>query len=132
MTKEQILISKTKSIYLLEENMSIPADMKFLKNSDSLSVVDQRIQIKSISMKAGLVIDTIKKIKITSVEKQMYELATNLRKIESELSYQYTFEDEVDVNHFTILLQTCLIGLPDDQRSLLTPIIRELKLSQLL
>jgi hypothetical protein len=83
-------------------------------------------------MKAGLVIDTIKKIKITSVEKQMYELATNLRKIESELSYQYTFEDEVDVNHFTILLQTCLIGLPDDQRILLTPIIRELKLSQLL
>ncbi len=83
-------------------------------------------------MKAGLVIDTIKKIKITSVEKQMYELATNLRKIESELSYQYTFEDEVDVNHFTILLQTCLIGLPDDQRLLLTPIIRELKLSQLL
>lgn len=83
-------------------------------------------------MKAGLVIDAIKKIKITSVEKQMYELATNLRKIESELSYQYTFEDEVDVNHFTILLQTCLIGLPDDQRLLLTPIIRELKLSQLL
>jgi hypothetical protein len=83
-------------------------------------------------MKAGLVIDTIKKIKITSVEKQMYELATNLRKIESELSYQYTFEDEVDVNHFTILLQTCLIGLSDDQRILLTPIIRELKLSQLL
>ncbi len=83
-------------------------------------------------MKAGLVIDTIKKIKITSVEKKMYELATNLRKIESELSYQYTFEDEVDVNHFTILLQTCLIGLPDDQRLLLTPIIRELKLSQLL
>ncbi len=83
-------------------------------------------------MKAGLVIDTIKKIKITSVEKQMYELATNLRKIESELSYQYTFEDEVDVNNFTILLQTCLVGLPDDQRVLLTPIIRELKLSQLL
>jgi hypothetical protein len=83
-------------------------------------------------VKAGLVIDTIKKIKITSVEKKMYELATNLRKIESELSYQYTFEDEVDVNHFTILLQTCLIGLPDDQRLLLTPIIRELKLSQLL
>ncbi len=42
MTKEQILISKTKSIYLLEENMSIPADMQFLKNSDSLSVVDQK------------------------------------------------------------------------------------------
>ena len=132
MTKEKILISKTKSIYLLEENMSIPADMKFLKNSDSLSVVDQRIQINSISMKAGLVIDTIKKIKITAIQKKMYELAANLRKIESELSYQYTFEDEVDVNHFTILLQTCLIGLPDDQRSLLTPIIRELKLSQLL
>jgi hypothetical protein len=83
-------------------------------------------------MKAGLVIDTIKKIKITAIQKKMYELADNLRKIESELSYQYTFEDEVDVNQFTILLQTCLVGLPDDQRVLLTPIVRELKLSQLL
>ncbi len=83
-------------------------------------------------MKAGLVIDTIKKIKITAIQKKMYELAANLRKIESELSYQYTFEDEVDVNNFTILLQTCLVGLPDDQRVLLTPIVRELKLSQLL
>jgi hypothetical protein len=83
-------------------------------------------------MKAGLVIDTIKKIKITAIQKKMYELAANLRKIESELSYQYTFEDEVDVNQFTILLQTCLVGLPDDQRVLLTPIVRELKLSQLL
>ena len=83
-------------------------------------------------MKAGLVIDTIKTIKITAAQKQMYELASNLRNIERELASQYTFEDEVDVNHFTILLQTCLIGLPDDQRLLLTPIIRELKLSQLL
>jgi hypothetical protein len=71
-------------------------------------------------MKAGLVIDTIKTIKITAAQKQMYELASNLRNIERELASQYTFEDEVDVNHFTILLQTCLIGLPDDQRLLLT------------
>jgi len=90
------------------------------------------MEIKSISMKAGLVIDKIKTIKQTSIEKQMYELASNLRKIEKELAYQYIFEEEVDINHFTILLQTCLIGLPDDQRLLLTPIIRELKLSQLL
>jgi hypothetical protein len=83
-------------------------------------------------MKAGLVIDKIKTIKQTSIEKQMYELASNLRKIEKELAYQYIFEEEVDINHFTILLQTCLIGIPDDQRLLLTPIIRELKLSQLL
>jgi hypothetical protein len=83
-------------------------------------------------MKAGLVIDTIKSIKQTSINKQMYELASNLRNIERELSSQYTFDDEVDVNHFTILLQTCLVSLPDEQRLLLTPIIRELKLSQLL
>ena len=83
-------------------------------------------------MKSGLVIDTIKSIKQTAINKQMYELASNLRNIERELSSQYTFECEVDVNHFTILLQTCLIGLPDDQRLLLKPIIRELKLSQLL
>jgi hypothetical protein len=83
-------------------------------------------------MKAGLVIDTIKSIKQTSINKQMYELASNLRNIERELSSQYTFDDEVDVNQFTILLQTCLVSLPDEQRLLLTPIIRELKLSQLL
>jgi hypothetical protein len=83
-------------------------------------------------MKSGLVIDTIKSIKQTAINKQMYELASNLRNIERELASQYTFDCEVDVNHFTILLQTCLIGLPDDQRLLLKPIIRELKLSQLL
>jgi len=83
-------------------------------------------------MKAGLVIDTIKSIKQTSINKQMYELASNLRNIERELASQYTFDDEVDVNQFTILLQTCLVGLPDEQRLLLTPIIRELKLRQLL
>lgn len=83
-------------------------------------------------MKSGLVIETIKSIKQTAIDKQMYELASNLREIERELSNTYTFEDEVQVSHFTVLLQSCLIGLPDDQRLLLTPIIRELKLSQLL
>jgi hypothetical protein len=77
-------------------------------------------------------IETIKIIKQTAVDKQMYELASNLRKVERELSYNYIFEDEVNVSHFTVLLQSCLVGLPDDQRLLLTPIIRELKLSQLL
>ena len=83
-------------------------------------------------MKSGLLIETIESIKQTAVDKQMYELASNLRKVESELSYNYIFEDEVNVSHFTVLLQSCLVGLPDDQRLLLTPIIRELKLSQLL
>lgn len=83
-------------------------------------------------MKSGLLIETIKSIKQTAVDKQMYELASNLRKVERELSYTYIFEDEVNVSHFTVLLQSCLVGLPDDQRLLLTPIIRELKLSQLL
>jgi hypothetical protein len=83
-------------------------------------------------MKSGLLIETIKIIKQTAVDKQMYELASNLRKVERELSYTYIFEDEVNVSQFTVLLQSCLVGLPDDQRLLLTPIIRELKLSQLL
>ena len=83
-------------------------------------------------MKAGLVIETIKSIKKTAIDKQMYELASNLREIERELSNTYIYEDEVQVSHFTVLLQTCLVGLPDEQRLLLTPIIRELKLSQLL
>ncbi len=83
-------------------------------------------------MKAELVISTIKDIKNTAIDKQMYELASNLREIERELSNTYIYEDEVQVSHFTVLLQSCLIGLPDDQRLLLTPIVRELKLSQLL
>jgi hypothetical protein len=83
-------------------------------------------------MKAGLVIETIKSIKQTAIDKQMYELASNLREIERVLSNTYIYEDEVQVSHFTVLLQTCLVGLPDEQRLLLTPIIRELKLSQLL
>jgi hypothetical protein len=83
-------------------------------------------------MKAGLVIETIKSIKQTAIDKQMYELASNLREIERELSNTYIYEDEVQVSNFTVLLQTCLVGLPDDQRIVLTPIIRDLKLSQLL
>lgn len=83
-------------------------------------------------MKAGLVISVIKDIKQTAIEKQMYELAKNLRDIEREMESKYKSEDQVKISHFTVLLQSCLIGLPDDQRLLLTPIIRELKLSQLL
>jgi hypothetical protein len=83
-------------------------------------------------MKAKLVIETIKSIKQTAIDKQMYSLAANLRTIERELESKYKSEDQVEVSHFTTLLQTCLIGLPDEQRLLLTPIIRELKLSQLL
>ena len=70
-------------------------------------------------MKAGIVIETIKSVK-------------NLGNVERELDSQYKFDDEVDVAHFTGLLQTCLVGLPEEQSLLLKPIIRELKLSQLL
>jgi hypothetical protein len=83
-------------------------------------------------MKSKLVIETIKSIKKTAIDKQMYSLAANLRTIERELESKYECEDQVEVSHFTVLLQSCLVGLPDNQRLLLTPIIRELKLSQLL
>ena len=83
-------------------------------------------------MKAKLVIETINSIKQTAIDKQMYSLAANLRTIERELESKYKSEDQVEVSHFTVLLQSCLIGLPDEQILLLTPIIRELKLSQLL
>lgn len=83
-------------------------------------------------MKAGLVIDIIQEIRNTAAKKKLYQLFLNLKNIQEELKKKYSDDDEVDVNQFTILLQTCLIGLPDDQRLLLTPIIRELKLSQLL
>ena len=83
-------------------------------------------------MKSKLVIETIKSIKQTAIDKQMYSLAVNLRTIERELESKYEFEDQVEVSHFTTLLQTCLVVLPDEQRLLLTPIIRELELSQII
>ena len=83
-------------------------------------------------MKAGLVIETIKSIKQTSINKQMYEMAMLLRNIERELGSHYSFDEEVNVVHFTELLQVCSDKLPEDQSLLLKPILRELKLSQLL
>jgi hypothetical protein len=83
-------------------------------------------------MKADLVIETIKSIKNEACEHQMYELAASLRTTERELGSQYTFDDEVEVDHFVVLLQTCLAGLPDDQKLFLISIVRELKLSQIL
>jgi hypothetical protein len=83
-------------------------------------------------MKAGLVIETIKSIKQTAIDKQMYEMAMLLRNIERELGSHYSFDEEVNVVHFTELLQVCSDKLPEDQSLLLKPILRELKLSQLL
>jgi hypothetical protein len=83
-------------------------------------------------MKAGLVIETIKSIKQTAINKQMYEMVMLLRNIERELGSHYSFDEEVNVVHFTELLQVCSDKLPEDQSLLLKPIIRELKLSQLL
>jgi hypothetical protein len=83
-------------------------------------------------MKAKLVIETIKSIKQTAIDKQMYEMAMLLRNIERELGSHYSFEEEVNVVHFTELLQVCSDKLPEDQSLLLKPILRELKLSQLL
>ncbi len=83
-------------------------------------------------MKSQLVIESIRSIKMTAIEKQMYEMAMLLRNIERDLGSHYSFDDEVNVVHFTELLQVCLDKLPEDQSILLKPIIRELKLNQLL
>jgi hypothetical protein len=83
-------------------------------------------------MKADLVIESIKSIKNKAIEKQMYEMAMLLRDIEKELGSHYSFNEEVNVVHFTELLQVCSDKLPEDQSLLLKPILRELKLNQLL
>jgi len=83
-------------------------------------------------MRAGLVIETIKGIKQTSIHKQMYEMDMLLRDIEKELGSHYSFDEEVNVVHFTELLQVCSDKLPEDQSLLLKPILRELKLNQIL
>ncbi len=83
-------------------------------------------------MKASLAIQTIQNIKEVAAEKKLYTLFLRLKDINTELSKSYKVDDEVDVKHFTDLFQRCIDGLPESQRILLTPIIRELKLSQLL
>jgi len=87
-------------------------------------------------MRSQLVIQTIQDIKMTAIDKQIgirkYEMAMLMRNIERELLSNYSLDDEVDVVHFTELLQVCLDKLPEDQVLLLKPIIRELKLSQIL
>ena len=83
-------------------------------------------------MKAGSITEIIKELKNTAVRKQMYEIGCNLRDVERELSFNYIFEDEIEVSHLYSLLQRCLDGVPDNQKVLLTQIIRELKLNQIL
>jgi hypothetical protein len=43
MTKDEVLKSKIKSIYLIEENKSLPIDMQFTKSSPGVSVVDKKL-----------------------------------------------------------------------------------------
>lgn len=43
MTKDEVLKSKIKSIYLIEEDKSLPIDMQFTKNSPGVSVVDKKL-----------------------------------------------------------------------------------------
>lgn len=83
-------------------------------------------------MKAGLAISTIHSIREVAAEKKLYTLFLRLKDIIRELKKNYKDDDEVDVSHFIKLFQVCIDGLPEDQKILLTPIIRELKLSRLL
>ena len=83
-------------------------------------------------MRSQLAIESIRSIKMTAIDKQWYEMAMMMRNIERDLSDYYSIDDEVNVVHFTELLQVCLDKLPEDQFLVLKPIIRELKLSQLL
>jgi hypothetical protein len=83
-------------------------------------------------MKSQLAIESIRSIKMTAIDKQWYEMAMMMRNIERDLSDYYSIDDEVNVVHFTELLQVCLDKLPEVQFLVLKPIIRELKLSQLL
>jgi hypothetical protein len=83
-------------------------------------------------MRAGLAIEAIKGIKMTAIDKQMYEMAMLMRDIERKLLEHYSDIDEVSVTHFTELLQVCLDKLPEEQSLLIKPILRELKLSQIL
>ena len=43
MTKEEVLKIKNKSIYLIEEDKSLPIDMQFTKKSPGVSVVDKKL-----------------------------------------------------------------------------------------
>jgi hypothetical protein len=70
-------------------------------------------------------------IKNMAAEKKMYNLFLNLKRIEKELS-SYKNMDLVSEIKFIELLQSCLVGLPETESILIKPIIRELKIKQIL
>jgi hypothetical protein len=85
-------------------------------------------------MKLEQAIEKVKIFKSEATKRQMYELACKLRDIERDLSFTnigYYPSDDIGLDDFMILMQKCLIGIPEDQKQLLLPIIREFKLNQL-
>lgn len=87
-------------------------------------------------MKAGILIELVKEFKQKVIRKQLYELATKLRDIERDLACEYKFEDDIDADHFILLLHDCLtihpLYLPEEESFLLKKILRELKLNRIL
>ena len=81
-------------------------------------------------MKAKEIIEKVKDLKNTAVKKQMYDTALNLRNIELELSQSYSPEADINITHFCNLIED--YSFPNEYKSVLTQIARELKLNKLL
>jgi len=82
-------------------------------------------------MKVETAIEKVKIFKNEAAKRQMYEMASNLRDTERELS-NLSPSDDIESNDLLILMQKCLIDVPEDQKQFLLPIIRQFKLKQLL
>ena len=83
-------------------------------------------------MTCYVVKEHIGNIKNIAAEKKMYNLFLNLKRIEKELELSHKDMDLVSEIEFIELLQSCLVGLPETESILIKPIIRELKIKQIL
>lgn len=70
-------------------------------------------------------------IKNMAAEKKMYDLFLRLQRVEDYFK-KLNDTDIISQNEFVLVLQDSIIGLSDDQLLLVKPIIREIKLKQIL
>lgn len=81
-------------------------------------------------MKAKEIIEIIRELKNIAVKNKHYDIALDLRNIELELSYSYSPEADINTTHFCNLIEN--YSFPNEYKSVLTQITRELKLNQLI
>lgn len=83
-------------------------------------------------MTCGQIIEFLNDIVKTSIEKNLYEISISLLNIQQKLLEKYKLNDEVELIYFTECLQSSIDNLSGDNKDILLPVLRELKLKSLL